>query len=91
MKTIKVEIGTTVREFGLFHTRAPKAYDHGGVLEVRAIAGDEKGRLILVPLAAVEWSRGRYGSGMYSFVEAEEWLVDLVDGWLWERLYGEES
>lgn len=90
MVRTRVKVGEVEHEYGLFETTAPKAYDHGGTLEFRESVDMEGGRLILIPTNAIEWSKGRYGSGLYPLVEAADWLGRHVEDWLWKRIFGEE-
>lgn len=90
VKPIKVTIDEATTTYHLFMTSAPKAYDHGGTLEVPDAHPDA--RVVLVPEDAVEWSRGRYGSGLHAFCDMDdEWLRDEVCEWLWRRLRGLED
>ena len=74
--------------FKLFYTTAPKSYDHGSTIRFENFGKTDNGYVVLVRSDAWEWSRGRYGSGMYAFVEIEdEWIRDAALEELWTRLY----
>jgi hypothetical protein len=91
--TVAVQIGERKETFVLFQTNAPQAYDHGAAIELYDGTIDGKvERYVLIPEEAVEWQRGRNGSGMKSFV-TEDVILDERDlaGYLWKRLYGATS
>ena len=89
--TIAVSIAGAEIVYAIAHTRAPKSYDHGNTIEVAGLGAMEEGRLVLVQTRDLEWSCGRYLSGLYSFTPAEGWVTPLVGEWLWKRLLGEEA
>ena len=87
MERIVLTIGENSKAFGLCETNAPKAYDHGNTISLADLGEDL--RLVLIPWNAVEWSRGRYGSGMYALTNAESGLKRYAEDWLWKRIYPE--
>jgi hypothetical protein len=106
MTTITVTIGKDTRTFALYQTNAPKAYDHGQAIELydgthmdRSTATREGRaprevieRYVLIPEDAVEWQRGRNGSGLRTF-DTDDTILDADElaRYLWARLYGERS
>ena len=87
METIRLTIGDNSRTFGVFETTAPKAYDHGNTISLADIGPGDGSRFVLIPEDAIEWSRGRYGSGMYALKDAETFVKRYAEDWLWERFY----
>jgi len=82
---VTVQIGDTEMVFELWRTSAPPAYDHGWTMTLVPEAVDSM-RIVMVQEDAVEWSKGRYGSGMYAFVPADPWMQELAEQMLWERI-----
>ena len=87
METIRLTIGENSRTFGVFETTAPKAYDHVNTISLTDLGPDGEARFVLIPEDAIEWSRGRYGSGLYTLTEAEPFSKRYAEDWLWERIY----
>ena len=95
--TIKVQIGDDSREFLLFRTNAPKAYDSGGSIELYDGSYSQDGktvheRYVLIPVEQEGWQRGRNMSGLHTF-ETEETILEGPElaRYLWLRLYGEQA
>ena len=89
-----IKLGNFERTYVYLKTKAPAAYDHGGVIEIRndlniAVADEDlHRRYILVPEEAVEWQIGRNRSGLYvtEFEEVDEWMARSLSqelmGWI---------
>lgn len=104
--TVKVQIGDDSREFLLFRTNAPKAYDSDGSIELydgtyyQGGEGEGVGsvrhavieRYVLLPIGQEEWQRNRNMSGLHTF-ETEDTILDgpALATYLWRRLYGEQG
>jgi hypothetical protein len=99
MQIIKVKIGEHEIEYALAFTNAPRAYDHGEVIELHGEETDGKwARFILIPTRTVEWQKGRNGSGLYCLhtekdenSELDENMRRWFEQKLWSRLTGKKG
>lgn len=68
----KVQIGDWTAEYHAFETTAPVRYDAGDTLTMHTrTEGKATIRLVLIEKRNIEWSRGRYGSGMYALTQTD--------------------
>lgn len=79
---IKIDVGSSNfdQSYTVFETRAPRAYDYHGVIQVED-AGDI--RLVAIPDEDVPMQTARYMSGMYAAQGVPEFtdenvLLDLI-------------
>lgn len=94
--TLTVTIGPRTETFQAFETNAPKAYDHGAVLELYDGTYIEAGRqkihrVILVPVKDVPWQTGRNHSGLHTLDPETLLDPDQIAAALWQRLYGAKT
>lgn len=90
METITIQVGTVVRIYKLFLTRAPRAYDGFGTITIQgSSAGDE--RLVAIDQDHETWQVGRYGSGMYSAEPAGKFFDGIAQDVLLKRLVASDD
>ena len=80
---IEVSIGGRAVTYQLFETNAPKAYDHGGTLELYEGGGQ---RFILVPAEQADYQKGRNGSGLHTFIASSDIPAGAIADQLWGRV-----
>jgi hypothetical protein len=88
--TIRVRIGNGEDNEVLYHirqTRAPKAYDGFGTIELQDVGGDI-GRFVLIRDEHFNWQSGRYSSGMFACAAPDAIDAEDVKKVLWQRLLG---
>jgi len=79
-----IAIGNTAVEYGLYRTKAPKAYD-GPVIDIYD-GGDGEYRYLLVRADQVTWQSRRNESGGYTLEETNDIPPRVITETLWERV-----
>lgn len=88
---MKIQIGTWTAEYRIFRTTAPREYDAGTTITLYETgSGKQLERMIAVRVEDVEWSLGRYSSGLYTLEDdtdsaTEEWATKKILDRIFER------
>lgn len=84
--TVTVRIGTFERSYFVCQTKAPKAYDYHGTIEL--IDNGADGRYVLVDCNNYDYQLGRNNSGLFN-LDKEEGLTEWAEEILYKRMKGE--
>lgn len=94
MVKIKIRLGDFEDEYTAFMTNSPRVYDGFSTFTLHEIPNPDKfelPRLILIAERDIEWQRGRYGSGLHTMKECEDYMGKSIQEMLFKRLMGQEE
>lgn len=81
--SITVQGETFEQDYTIVETRAPKAYDYHGVIQLEA---SSEGRFVAIPQGDLAVQEARYASGLYGSRTVEDTPADYVLDVLLQKL-----